>query len=194
MHEHIPKVFYTKVDRAARDIAGKWPQTTWEDLRQDMWVHLLERPNQLEQLVAAENPRDQLKKVAQQSANRVHSAYELFSGQYQYGADEVKELLEMGVITNPEETTLVESTDLATAMLMLKESNRNYFDAIVDKYVHNKPVLDRNLVSRGVIKTSEFMNRVNKSNRYVDHQGPGARQAISSAAGQAQRGTQWQTP
>jgi hypothetical protein len=179
-HENIPKEFYDRVDRAARDIAIKWPLSDWEDIRQDIWVWLLENPNQLAKYLEMENPRSELKKVGQQAASREHATYELFSGQYEYGIDETRELLEMGVITDSEATTLVESTDLSSGMLLLKDSNMNYFNTIVDKYVHFKEIEDRKLVSRAVEKLATHMNQANKSNRYVDHQGPGARTGMSN--------------
>lgn len=174
-HEEIPKEFYDAVEQAARGAGRKWPTLDWEDIRQDVWVYLLERPNQLEKLVAEEDPSTELRRVAGQQAAMSADVYEFFSGQYEYGTDEVRTLLEMGLITNREAATLSESTDLSTGMLMLKDKNRAYFDTIVDKYVHDKYEGHPQVLARSVDALTVLMNRVNTSTRYTDHQGPGAR-------------------
>lgn len=174
-HEQIPKEFYEAVDQAARNAGRKWPTLDWEDIRQDVWVYLLERPNQLAKLTAEEDPGTELRRVAGQQAAMSADVYEFFSGQYEYGTDEVRVLLEMGLITDREAATLSESTDLSTGMLMLKDKNKAMFDLIVDKYVHGIDQPDRKAVTRAVDALTVLMNRVNTSTRYTDHQGPGAR-------------------
>jgi hypothetical protein len=175
MHEQIPKEFYDAVDQAARNAGRKWPTLDWEDIRQDVWVYLLERPNQLAKLTAEEDPGTELRRVAGQQAAMSADVYEFFSGQYEYGTDEVRALLEMGLITNREAATLSESTDLSTGMLMLKDKNKRMFDIIVDKYVHDKDPSRRADVTDAIDKLTVLMNRANTSTRYTDHQGPGAR-------------------
>lgn len=174
-HEQIPKEFYDAVEQAARGAGRKWPTLDWEDIRQDVWVYLLERPNQLEKLVAEEDPSTELRRVAGQQAAMSADVYEFFSGQYEYGTDEVRTLLEMGLITNQEAATLSESTDLSTGMLMLKDKNKSHFDTIVQKYVHGDEPKFRVEVTRAIDTLTTLMNRVNTSTRYTDHQGPGAR-------------------
>jgi len=181
MHnDDISKEFYDAVERAAKDVARTWPLLDWEDLRQEMWVFLLERPNQLAERMADENPGPKLRKIAKQVATEGNSAYEFFSGQYEYGTDEVRGLLEMGVIVRPEETTLIESTDLSSGMLALRSFNKNHFDVIVNKYVHGIDPTHRKDVTRAIDSLTVLMNRVNLTNRYADHQGPGARKAVSN--------------
>jgi len=178
MHnDDIPKEFYDAVETAARGSARKWPTLDWEDVRQDVWVYLLERPNQLDQLVGEEDPSTQLRKIAGQQAAMAADVYEFFSGQYEYGTDEVRTLLEMGLITNREAATLTESTDLSTGMLMLKSSNKKMFDVVVNKYVHGIEPNRRADTSDAIDKLTVLMNRANTSARYEDHQGPGARTA-----------------
>lgn len=174
-HEQIPKEFYDAVEKAARDISRKWPTIDWEDTRQDIWVQLLERPNQLAQALEEEDPGVRLRKLAAQSVAEEINTYEFFSGQYEYGTDEVRTLLEMGLITNREVATLTESTDLSTGMLMLKDRNKGQFNIIVDKYVYDIEQPDRKSVTRAIDALTTLMNRVNTSTRYTDHQGPGAR-------------------
>lgn len=175
-HEHIPKEFYDAVETAARGSARKWPTLDWEDVRQDVWVYLMERPNQLEKLAEEEDPSTQLRKIAGQQAAMSADVYEFFSGQYEYGTDEVRALLEMGLITNQEAATLTESTDLSTGMLMLQGKNQNQFNNIVDRFVHGIMV-DTKETTRAIDSLTVLMNRVNTSSRYTDHQGPGARKS-----------------
>lgn len=176
-HEHIPKEFYDAVETAARGSARKWPTLDWEDVRQDVWVYLLERPNQLEKLTEEEDPSTQLRKIAGQQAAMAADVYEFFSGQYEYGTDEVRVLLEMGLITNREAATLTESTDLSTGMLMLQSSNKRMFETIVDKFVRGIEPNRRADTSDAIDKLTVLMNRANTSSRYTDHQGPGARKS-----------------
>lgn len=175
MHEHIPKEFYDAVDQAARGAGRKWPTLDWEDIRQNVWVYLLERPNQLDKLTTEEDPSTELRKVAGQQAAQAADVYEFFSGQYEYGTDEVRTLLQMGLIVNQEAATLTESTDLSTGMLMLKDKNKKMFDVLVGKYVRGIEPNRRADTTDAIDKLTILMNRVNTSSRYTDHQGPGAR-------------------
>lgn len=179
MHEHIPKEFYDAVETAAKGASRKWPTLDWEDIRQDVWVYLLENKPEYTKLLKEEDPSTQLRRIAGQRAAMAADVYEFFSGQYEYGTDEVRTLLEMGLITNREAATLSESTDLSTGMLMLRESNKNYFDAIVEKYVHGADQEESRAraTRRAVDALTVLMNRVNTSSRYTDHQGPGARKS-----------------
>jgi hypothetical protein len=176
-HEHIPKEFYDAVETAARGSARKWPTLDWEDVRQDVWVYLLENTPEMEKLLKEEDPSTQLRRISGQRAAMAADVYEFFSGQYEYGTDEVRTLLEMGLITNQEAATLTESTDLSTGMLMLQSSNRSYFDLIVNKYVHGVEPTHRKDITRSIDSLTVLMNRVNTSSRYTDHQGPGARKS-----------------
>jgi hypothetical protein len=179
-HEHIPKEFYDAVETAARGSARKWPTLDWEDVRQDVWVYLMENAPEMEKLLKEEDPSTQLRRISGQRAAMAADVYEFFSGQYEYGTDEVRVLLEMGLITNREAATLTESTDLSTGMLMLQAKNLSQFDAIVDRYVHGIPSPDKTaakVVERAVDGLTVLMNRVNTSSRYTDHQGPGARKS-----------------
>lgn len=174
-HEQIPKEFYDAVEQAARGAGRKWPTLDWEDIRQDVWVYLLENKPEMEKLLLEEDPSTQLRRIASQRAAMAADVYEFFSGQYEYGTDEVRTLLEMGLITNQEAATLTESTDLSTGMLMLKDRNKGQFNIIVDKYVYDIEQPDRKSVTRAIDALTTLMNRVNTSTRYTDHQGPGAR-------------------
>lgn len=186
-HDKIPKEFYDAVDAAARGAGRKWPTLDWEDIRQDMWVYLLENLPELDKLVKEEDPSTQLRRVAGQRAAMAADVYEFFSGQYEYGTDEVRALLEMGLIINREAATLTESTDLSTGMLMLKDKNKTYFDAIVSRFVHGitGDNTEVKTVTRAIESLTVLMNRVNTSTRYSGHEGPGARKAGD---------TKWQTP
>ena len=175
MHEHIPKEFYDAVEQAAKGVGRKWPTLDWEDIRQDVWVYLLENKPEYAKLLKEEDPSTQLRRIAGQRAAMAADVYEFFSGQYDYGTDEVRTLLEMGLITNREAATLSESTDLSTGMLMLKDKNKKMFDVLVNKYVKGVEPVRRADTTDAIDKLTVLMNRCNTSKRYTDHQGPGAR-------------------
>ena len=45
----IEQEFYEHVDKVAKSTSYKWTDLDWEDIRQDMWVWLMENIPQLQQ-------------------------------------------------------------------------------------------------------------------------------------------------
>lgn len=189
----ITEEFYVHVDKVAKSTSYKWEDLDWEDIRQDMWVHFLERPNEMDRIHADDyETRDKkLRRVGTQVAVAQIHGYEQYSGQYIYGTDEVRGLLRAGVVLKSDAGTLTERMDLSLAMMELKDSNISYFNIIVDKYVHELELTDsqQKTLLRGVNKLTLLMNQIHNIREYTYHSGPGARQVFSNSTSVAITGS-----
>ncbi len=189
----ISQEFYDKVDKVAKSTSYKWEDLDWEDIRQDMWVHLLERPNQFD--IILEDDWDtvdkKLRKIGSQVAVAEVHGYEQYSGQYVYGKDEVKGLLRSGALLDSNFGTLTERTDLSLAMEALKESNPSYFTLLVDNYVYDKAMTEAQFktIVKALSKLTVLMNQVHNFNEYTYEDGPGARQVFSNSTSVAITGS-----
>lgn len=180
----ISEEFYAHVDKVAKSTSYKWTDLDWEDIRQDMWVWLMENPTQLEQYQEdTYDDRDKkLRRVGTQVAVAEVHGYEQYSGQYIYGTDEVRGLLREGVVLKSDAGTLTERTDLSLAMLELKDTNPSYFEVIVDNYVHEKTLTntERVRLTRARDKLTLLMNKIHNLREWTYHSGPGARKVMSN--------------
>ena len=145
-------------------------------------------------------------RLARQIAVDDNHKQQVAKGDFRYGVNEVRRLLEEGILKGQEEaitssnwgqtairkTGIADSTcltasaftDIVDGMVELrKRPGSRYFDLIVRKYVLGdeiKPGPDRNAVSRGLKSLTTIMNRQLKRDM-ADHDGPGSRKAISNA-------------
>lgn len=184
MHnDDIPEDFYRAVERAARNTAEKWPLEEWEDLRQDVWMLLLEKPNTLEKCLAADNPAPMLSRIAGQIAVENQLKRDLFQGKNAYTPVQVRSMLTAGVLKDYNVVTVSESHDLSYGMLDLKKTNDDYFQVLVTKFKKDAVVADTKKVTRAIDKLTDLMNiTVLRAPKY--HDGPGARKAMSNEKAQ----------
>lgn len=189
----ITEEFYLKVDKIAKSTSYKWDDLDWEDIRQDMWVWMLENPNEYNKLMDDDwDTRDKkLRRIGTQVAVAEIHGYEQYSGQYIYGTDEVRGMLRQGVVLKTDAGTATERIDLSLAMIELKESNISYFNIIVDKYVHEKELnnAQRMVLSRANDKLTLLMNQIHNIREFTYHSGPGARQVLSNSTSVAITGS-----
>lgn len=189
----ISQEFYDRVDKIAKSTSYRWEDLDWEDIRQDMWVHLFERREQLRLIMEdADDTRDKkLRKIATQCAVAEIHGYEQYSGQYVYGTDEVRGMLRQGVAFKEDAGTFSERMDLSLAMLELKDTNPSYFNVLVDKYVHELELNNKQRVtlSRANEKLTLVMNQIHNLREFTYHSGPGARQALSNSTSVAITGS-----
>jgi len=181
----ISEGFYAHVDKVAKSTSYKWTDLDWEDIRQDMWVWLMENIPQLEQYQEdTHDDRDKkLRRVGTQVAVAEIHGYEQWSGQYIYGKDEVRAMLEDGLFfKNDDYKTATERVDLHSAMLMLKEDSFSYFNILVDKFVHGSFSGHPETLSRSLDKLTQLMNQIHNFNEYTYENGPGARTVLSNSA------------
>jgi len=182
-YDDIPEEFYRAVERAARNTAEKWPLEEWEDLGQDVWVLLLEKPNTLDKCLEADNPAPMLSRIAGQIAAENQLKRNLFQGKNPYNPTQVRSMLTAGVLKDYNVVTVSESHDLSYGMMDLKKANDDYFRIVVDKFKKDQEVADTKKVTRAIDKLTDLMNiTVLKAPKY--HDGPGARKAMSNEKAQ----------
>lgn len=187
--------FYEHVDRVARSTGYRWEDLDWEDIRQDVWVYLLENPNELNTLMVDDpDTRDKkLRRICSQRAVAEMYSYELSSGHYIYGTDEVREMLKQQISLKQEFEMLEERTDLALGMLELKQDNPSYFDVIVEKYFQDEEQDNtrRKTLTRGIEKLTQLMNQNHNAREYGYDDGPGSRTVLSNSTSQAITNRDW---
>lgn len=167
------EVVLPDIEKAAGRVAKKWAQvTTQEDLYQDLIVHFLEAPGSLEKL--AELPPGKrmarLVSIGHERASAARDDLEVFSGQFAYSVDEVRSLAERGAILSRVRDFDAASIDFQESLALLKKRNRDYWSAIVDRYVEgNVPergsALEK-VLSRGLESLTTLMNRARATKRY----------------------------
>lgn len=178
----ITDEFREKVNKAARSVAGRNSSVDWQDISQDMWVWMLENPNQYNKYVELEDPFKELKKIAKQELYKQNNALEYFSGNYTYTPGEVRGLLSEYLI-DVELEAVAEHVDLVEGLLMLRTQAPSYFKTTIDKWVHGKEP-HHNMVTQSVEKLTILMNQVNRAARY-SYEGPGSRKVLTNSQAQA---------
>lgn len=189
----ITEGFYAHVEKVAKSTSYKWTDLNWEDIRQDMWVHFLERPNEMDRILEDDyETRDKkLRKVGSQVAVAEVHGYEQWSGQYIYGTDEVRGWLRENIILKSDDSVSSERLDLSLAMMELKETHKSYFDVIIDRYVHERELngAARKRLTLAVEKLTLLMNQIHNFNEYTYEDGPGARKVLSNSTSVAITGS-----
>ncbi len=190
-NNYIPEDFYRAVERAARNTAEKWPLEEWEDLRQDIWVRLLEKPNTLEKCLEADDPTRMLSVLSGQIAVENQLMRNLFQGKNPYNPVQVRSMLEAGILKDYNVATVSESHDLSYGMVDLKKSNPDYFDYIVGKFKKDSDSPAPFQITRSIYRLTDLMNiNVLKAPKY--HDGPGGRQVRSNSSSQNVKAFDWQ--
>jgi hypothetical protein len=85
------------IRKVSKKAESDWPGVVRaEDLEQEVYLHILESPSTLRDLVAMNQTSRYrtLHKIAQRIASRERSDYELYSGNFRYSVGEVQSLLE----------------------------------------------------------------------------------------------------
>jgi hypothetical protein len=162
----ISEEFYELTERAAKAVGRRWPTIDWEDIRQAIWLYILDKKIDLSEWEAeGEEVMRKLCRVGGQYASSQAEKDVASAGGYRYRAKEVRGMLKAGFLTDSNAGTLAEYHDLETAMKRLKQSHSHYFKAVVDKYVQDDDTVDSNLVTRSVTKLTFHMN--NNRNREI---------------------------
>ena len=169
----------SKVRSAARRTAGYWPGTIdADDVEQEIWVRVLELSgDSLARLHGSPDAgvHSTLNMIGMQVASRYRDDYELFSGNYRYSGDEVRELLESGCLVFDDELTATERVDMSTAMQRLEETSPQYATALVRRYIDDVyERADKDTLSYAVRALTREMNRNHKKDTAA-HSGPALR-------------------
>lgn len=175
------------VTRAARATASSWPDVIEaDDAEQEIWLNLLEtsEKNRTEIYELDEGARFALlKKMGSQIAQGYRDDYELFHGNFYYGTEHVREILD-GVSlfsdepqdVNPGSETATERADLKEALEVLYEKNPQYAVYIEADFRDNDPIHDHpEKLKRSIDALTKEMNRSHNRKRAKHADGPGTR-------------------
>lgn len=217
------KVLEPDVKTAARTTAREWDGVIEaDDAEQEIWLHLLERPNVMAEIVAMDRPARvlMLTKTGRQIGSQARDDYSYFSGNYSYGTEEVRGMLDRGALESDEATgdfgavdtalwelpesailklnrtdteTATERVDLVLGMKGLRDSQSPYFADIVNRYVLGMPCTDvsaRKRVQRAVDALAVEMNRVNTRRRF-EHDGLGSRKVVPNTTAHGRTGNEY---
>lgn len=179
------------VRRVARSVAFNWPVTVvGDDLEQELWLEILQKPSTLKALVEADPPLRYrlLVRLGHRSAGNARDTYEFFTGNFRYSVDDVKRLLLKGALDTDVVPDSSSGLDLEASLSALWETTPQYAEAITTRYSEKwespESRSGQHALERGLTALTDGMNR-NSRARDAAHVGPGNRTVISNAAARA---------
>lgn len=161
LNQDIPEEFYGVVDSIARRVQTKFSNLDWEDIRQDIWVDLLEQ-DEVAELVTQENPEPILYRKGVQVASTASYKDEISLGAYKYSVKVIRRMLNAGFLTDTNRGTLSEQEDLRIAYMQIQNENIRYAELLHKRYVEGvKPDnrADTDALQRAVTRLTTLMNR-----------------------------------
>lgn len=162
------------VKKAATAAAWNWHGLMEaEEIESELWIEIAQSPATAEALRGREGPA--LSRLLAFKANRVcakeRTAFERYSGQYQYSVGEVKEIA-AEILTKSGKVTC-EVMDFMDALQELISRNPGYADVFLRRYADGETFtngVDRSRLSRALTKFTDFMNmHRRKVEREHDH-------------------------
>jgi hypothetical protein len=185
-----------EIAKAAKTVAMQWPTVVeQDDLQQDIYTHLLERPNVIEKLLTEFDDKNRLNAIidlGHQIAKQERIDYEVFSGNFRYSVNEVKKLLEKQTFKDASLSRTSTSGDLLEGMRRLREATPQYAEAIEKRYVNGESPAtdaDRKRSERALEALATEMNRSFKSTKHDD--GPGSRKPVTATAAHYRSKSNW---
>jgi hypothetical protein len=209
------------IGKAAKTVAFKWPNVVSEDdIKQELYLHLLESPGSVEKLLNEFSDKDRLNAIVaigHKIANKERDAYDIFSGNFRYSVDEVRHILEEGALQDEdpslgsnwtiaddyiskggefEDAVLNRSSyeiDLRRGFGRLLKQNAKYADIIRRRYLDSESfedATDRKRLERALTALSTEMNRSFKQHQR-EHDGPGSRKPVSATAAHYKSKANW---
>jgi hypothetical protein len=217
---HMLGVLLPQIRKAARTVAAGWPGVVeQDDMEQELSLHLLEREGVLQRLFDSEDKERMQALIwwGNQIAKKERADFEVFSGNFRYSVNEVKRLLEDGLLKgvhdsngesswssadyvnsgeSVEDTVLTRYTtelDLKHGMNNLADRNKNQASLIVRRHLLGQELQnnERARLSDAVKSLTDEMNRSYKKQHHDRPDGPGTRTVISNAAAAAITATQY---
>jgi hypothetical protein len=180
-----------EVCKAAKSVAFEWPGVLEaDDLEQEIYLYLIERPNDIEKLLNDFDDKQRLnaiKRIGHRIAAGERADYEVFSGNFKYSVDDVKRKLKWA--SNNGATASIRNlsmdNDLVNGMERLAEAHKPHVAAIRSRYFEGvipTEGKDKTLLSEALTALTTQMNRSHKQ-QFVDNpDGPGTRKVMSRAA------------
>ena len=156
-----------QVEKVAKEVASHWPGVIdSDDLVQELSIQILTEfsDDALWRLKAAEfgEQRAVLRRMANRTASEYRSAYEVFTGNYRYGTDEVRDLLNQGSLVHADLLTATERADITVAM---EEISAKHKETLIRRYLEEDKTVDKYTLSRAVRSLTEQMNRNHDNDR-----------------------------
>lgn len=159
------------IKAVARSVAFKWPTiTTAEDLVNDLALHFLEREGSLEKLAGMEvgERRASLTRVGHQICAAMRADFEVFSGQYRYSVDEVKQALSKGALKG-QDSYNVQASDIIPALQELDKKNPEQAQVLARRYLQGVKIergAEESLLRRAEDNLALLMNKSNVTEDY----------------------------
>lgn len=150
------------VKKAAEGAAWNWHGLLEaEEIESELWIEVMQSPATEESLRGRD--ANALARLLAFKANRVcakeRTAFEHYSGQYQYSVGEVKDIAEK--ILTREGVVTCEVIDFMEALEKLIDRNPGYADLFLRRYADGETFsdqADRSRLSRALTKFTDFMN------------------------------------
>lgn len=217
MTEDDYRALESDVKTAARTTAREWEgMIDADDAEQEVWVRLLESPSSMTEILGMDKPArvSALTRIGRQIGSQYRDDYGYFSGNYSYGTEEVREMLDRGALDSEETSgdfgagmpplwelplniigklertdteTATERVDLVLGVRGLRDSKSPYYAEIINRYVYDITPQDggaRKQLTRAVDALTNEMNRVNTRRKAGYEQGPGTRKVMTNAEAQ----------
>ena len=173
------------VKRASKVVALQWPGVVEaDDIEQSIWLHLVENPGSVQSILAMEDKPAfrSVTRIGHRIAAQERMDYDYYKGSYRYSHNEIKSLLEDGIIAFPLASFSAERVDMLDA---LEEIAETYKAAILRRYVEldTKTSEDNSYhlaLKRGLESLVDEMNKCHKRRYSERDDGPGTRKAESN--------------
>lgn len=175
------------IKRASRKAAYDWPNClTADDVTQELAMRLIEAPGAVERMRAVTDG-ERYKTLcfwANQIQSKERDALAVFNGRYKYSLDDIRDLLESGVLVDcditppsswntsdtpngasydmdPVTTAIAGQQDLFNGLKKLVYTNGDYYDIIMKRYVQGASLepTERKRLGRAIEKLTTLMNR-----------------------------------
>ncbi|ALA48157.1 sigma-K factor [Mycobacterium phage Phlei] len=175
------------IKRAARSVAYQWPGVIdAEDVVQEIATRLWEHPESLLKIADME-PKAQYRAIVgmgHQIAKIERDRYDHFKCSYRYSVDEVKRVLNKGVLVKDVKGFDEAVFDLMEALEFLVVKTPQYADAILARYADGEDPTssaEKKMLSRALTSLANAMNASNRRRKAQRDDGPGSRKAITNA-------------
>lgn len=150
------------VKREARSAESRWNKIIEaDDIEQEIWLWLMERPGAQEYLSKGEPA--QIASALQIRADTICSKnrldYDHFTGNFHYTTNEVRKLLEKMFIEEHTIRTIDEDIDISMAMEDLEEESPQHFSVLYMKYAFGVEPDHTQKTVRAVDALTTLMNR-----------------------------------
>lgn len=161
------KELHKLISKVARNVSREWPDSVEaDDIEQDLWVTLLESSATIKGILDAD-PREaeqMIYRLATREAAKAREAYDYFSGNFNYSVNEVRALLDQGVLIKALEGFDAAKADVFEALEVMSWEKSPYTNILIERFAEfdTTPLnaTQRKDLTRAVDELSRRMNRI----------------------------------